>query len=647
MASQQDHEDDSFIILGTSPGTSLDLKCDIVNGQPLDKNQIEDAMKDMSTEANMALKAHFKLGDSPSPASLMVASTMITDDKSLEELQKRFGELLDENIILKETLKQNNDSLKEQFLLIASCQEDMMNTHKLHKEKFEETKGLVEKLRQENKQLKLDVVRLAESGSSSGVKSGQSSMLEFVTSPDDDTINKLTDQLELVEKQRRQVIVDNEKLTWQKESLEHIVDVTSKERDELREKLHQTELLLSNKETESSLKQSILQDTVKDLQNQIMTASSMSSVSSEEMVKRESTIRQLETKVSMLQNELKAAQLKILEFENVKLEYTRQKSGLSETVKMYKDQIQELKAKLKEAQTVVFQPVRVSVSPESDKSSEQINCTNNVKLYDKTLKHLSEQLNGVTHGLADNLVELLGVIASLYDFKLERATVEQFKAGLANVKTQLEKQHSAALANIGHVRGTLSIFEGIFKDYKELLKSKDTPQEASVQALTAALLARGQEVQALRAALDDVTLLRAQIDSYKNDFEAERECREKMACEKESLQADLRNAQKRIKDLTDLLQEARRQISLQTPRAAAGAPRSSSATSRTSTTGAAKTVRKKARLNPAIDKGASETEDQKEMHESTPPPQRFTCPVCDAQLKTLILLQQHVDSCLL
>lgn len=76
----------------------------------------------------------------------MIATTIVNDDKSTEELQKHFGEILDENVILKETLKQNNESLKEQFMMIASCQEDMMQTHMLHKEKFEETKQLVEKV---------------------------------------------------------------------------------------------------------------------------------------------------------------------------------------------------------------------------------------------------------------------------------------------------------------------------------------------------------------------------------------------------------------------------------------------------------------------------------------------------------------------
>lgn len=76
----------------------------------------------------------------------MVASNIISEDKSTEELQKRFGEILDENVLLKETLKQNNDSMKDQFMLIASCQEDMMKTHSLHREKFEETKELVERV---------------------------------------------------------------------------------------------------------------------------------------------------------------------------------------------------------------------------------------------------------------------------------------------------------------------------------------------------------------------------------------------------------------------------------------------------------------------------------------------------------------------
>lgn len=86
MAELENYDDESFIILGTSPGTSLDIKCNgdmgdvkqkdnkcngdiedvkcngIENGV-LDKSQIEDAMKEFSLEGSLALKASFKLGD--------------------------------------------------------------------------------------------------------------------------------------------------------------------------------------------------------------------------------------------------------------------------------------------------------------------------------------------------------------------------------------------------------------------------------------------------------------------------------------------------------------------------------------------------------------------------------------------------------
>lgn len=63
----ENNEDDSFIILGTSPGTSMDLRCNgVENGNVLDKAQMEDAMKELPLEASMAFKAQFLLGDNVS-----------------------------------------------------------------------------------------------------------------------------------------------------------------------------------------------------------------------------------------------------------------------------------------------------------------------------------------------------------------------------------------------------------------------------------------------------------------------------------------------------------------------------------------------------------------------------------------------------
>lgn len=69
MSKQSEIDDDSFIlVLRTSPTTVMDeASKDYVDFHPeLDKSQIEDAMKDLSLEANMAFKAQFRLGDSVS-----------------------------------------------------------------------------------------------------------------------------------------------------------------------------------------------------------------------------------------------------------------------------------------------------------------------------------------------------------------------------------------------------------------------------------------------------------------------------------------------------------------------------------------------------------------------------------------------------
>ncbi|CAK1553086.1 unnamed protein product [Leptosia nina] len=632
MSLQADNDDDSFImILGSSPSESLDAKCNGME-KALNGPILEDAIKDLPNDATMAFKAQFQLGDSPSPASMMVASTLITDDRSTEELQKRFGELLDENVVLKETLKQNNDSMKEQFSLIASCQEDMLRTHKIHKEKFDETKGLVEKLRQQNKELKENIVHLTctiESLTNGKVKSAPSSTVEFVTSPDDDTINKLTAQLELVEKQRRQVIVDNEKLTWQKESLEHIVDATTKERDDAKDKLKSLELLLSSKEHNHVEEIKLMHGTIDELRQKMKSLST--NMNGEEIQRRDANIKHLEAKVMSLQNDLKTAQMKILDSENVKLEFAQYKSGVSETVKSYKDQIQELSTRLKEVQTTVFQPVHMTMSCESETSPHYGGYLNNVKLYDRTLKHLSEYLNTLTSGLTDTVVQAMAVLSSVQDVKQERASMDKVKAGLSEIKQMILKQHSTVLSNIAQLKSTLTLFEGIFKDYNEVLKKTITKREdtpPNIEQLTAALVARGEQIQALENQIailsgqkEDCELLKAQVELYKSDFEAERKSRAEMASEKESTATDLRVAQKKLQELTRQLEEVRK-----------------------ASPSIYKTAVSKAQAGAATAASSSTTPNTTSV--TTSGNMVYTCPKCMFQSEQYKVMEDHFDFCL-
>lgn len=71
------------------------------------------------------------------------------------EIEQKLNELLQENAKLKETLKQNNIAMKQQFNTLASWQEQIMNVHQNHKKKFLETRNLINYLKKENTELKM------------------------------------------------------------------------------------------------------------------------------------------------------------------------------------------------------------------------------------------------------------------------------------------------------------------------------------------------------------------------------------------------------------------------------------------------------------------------------------------------------------
>lgn len=110
-------------------------------------------------------------------------------------------------------------------------------------------------------------------------------------------------------------------------------------------------------------------------------------------------------------------------------------------------------------------------------------------------------------------------------------------------------------------------------------------------------------------ARERIDLLNAQVEIYRNDFQMEREAREKIANEKENLTVDLNLLQKRNKELID---ETQRSLSGIAPSSSSGAVRKS----------------------PSPEAKSKEVEPT------------YNCPVCNAQAKTLRLMEQHLASCL-
>ncbi|XP_053986522.1 optineurin-like [Hylaeus volcanicus] len=87
--------------------------------------------------------------------SLDVNSMLASWESTDSQIETKLNELLQENEKLKETLKQNNIAMKQQFNTLASWQEEIMRVHQNNKKKFSDMRELINHLKKENSELKM------------------------------------------------------------------------------------------------------------------------------------------------------------------------------------------------------------------------------------------------------------------------------------------------------------------------------------------------------------------------------------------------------------------------------------------------------------------------------------------------------------
>ncbi|XP_046388980.1 optineurin [Ischnura elegans] len=145
LESSSIQNEESFIVIGRSPSPNNSSLREVVNGStpPQSGTTLQD------------------------PMSVSCASSSILNGLSPDEIQNKLQALLEENGQLKEALRQNNLAMKKQFDTLVMWQEEVFKVHQNHKQKFEETKDLVLKLKSENAELRKVVADLENSQQSS------------------------------------------------------------------------------------------------------------------------------------------------------------------------------------------------------------------------------------------------------------------------------------------------------------------------------------------------------------------------------------------------------------------------------------------------------------------------------------------------
>lgn len=75
---------------------------------------------------------------------------------SQNSMEIKLGEMLKENVKLKKTIEENDNAMKQQFEKISLWQNQVMSVCDAHKQNYNETRDLINRLREENEYLRVN-----------------------------------------------------------------------------------------------------------------------------------------------------------------------------------------------------------------------------------------------------------------------------------------------------------------------------------------------------------------------------------------------------------------------------------------------------------------------------------------------------------
>ncbi|KAK7792290.1 hypothetical protein R5R35_004867 [Gryllus longicercus] len=605
-------------------------------------------------------------------------------DLSPEEIQRKLQEVLQENVELKETLHQNNLAMKQQFNTLVMWQDEVFKVHQSHKEKFQETKELILKLKAENTELKN---YLEKCGSSSDTQlkaenaklKGQIAELQQKLSAPmprrdhpagaptkkeeelTDLVKQLNTQLETAERARRQLTIEVESLgarriRAERESADLKVALAEQTRKcvemekknvELVQKVEQCEqemrsyVMVEKKDGSSRTSDSLVaqleaaHSQVKDLRKK---------VADEEEIKSQ-LITQLQSQEQFLQELQKKMQLQQQQLEQLQSPPKQAQPSLGKEEEGFKSLLHLCEERIRELNSILFRQTEryanldkwlrntaAHVRPwQPSHSGDAQNVTSlraeieqlmkllaQEEAYSREMKtHLAENENNFQKLFADYQV----LLSEWENFHQEQKDKDRHNADYHSVQT---RGFSEKLDNL--VAQVLCKEEEIKENEKEIKELKE-------------------KIKKLELENEAITILKAQVEVYQSDFNAEREARQNLAGEKERLAEDLRHLQRRNQQLLDEM-EAYQRNQFDQGRNTGG--------SNWGTIAAPGRVSANASLNAPTNAPAPLEPSQRRSPEIEPSPPRsaeesqpiYYCPKCQKGFKLLQPLQFHVEMCL-
>ncbi|XP_050294408.1 optineurin-like isoform X2 [Anthonomus grandis grandis] len=470
--------------------------------------------------------------DKDDSKAISILSFAPSDFGSEEILQAKITQLIDENTHLKDTLIQNNQSLKSHYERIILWQRDVERVHEGHKEKFKEAKKCIETLKEENNALKQQI---------------ETSQKEIKTA-----------QLESANKKIMDLEESLEKLSLQKDEC---LAEGAREVEMLREKLERYE-----KELENAYKK------IRGLEKSMEEHSDVDS----------ERLKLIEEKLLLSEMSNERANKEILSLRN----------QLAQTVQMT-DETSKLQLALKRLEaelesrnsSIMFAQNRI-IKLEGDLEAA-LNKTKELEANVEFIKEKEEQAN-----------------IAAWQARHKYAELEHANQYLRN--TQQETNHRNPendASELAYAHQQLRQSQKALTDCEQ----NKTVAQSMVAKLSGHLADLQRQLETnRRSAEDNEFALRTQLDIYKADFEAEREAKESTKQEKDKLTEDLQHLHRRNQQMQEEIELLREQV-----RQHGGRPRHSA----------------------------------REEPQASPILQRYPCPICQVQFRSVKMVQDHLDTC--
>nr|CAI5856757.1 unnamed protein product [Callosobruchus analis] len=281
-------------------------------------------------------------------APISIAS--ITSNLSSEEVQTKVAQIIEENMKLKDTILQNNISLKSQYDRIVAWQEEVQKVYQAHKDKIYEAKACIEKLKKDKENLvhELEKQKDVVSRKDEIIKTLQETLAskESNVSLNQTSNNNLKEfELEMANKKIKDLECENQKLKDENADLHRNLESVkedSKPNEERIRKL-QGELDIAKTEIEQyKLEASKVKNMVRDRETEL---GQIIAGLREQLSNTKSVDPWITEELDNTRTQLSNTQIMLTLAEENKTAALKQVDSLSEQVKRLSKEIEELKLK--------------------------------------------------------------------------------------------------------------------------------------------------------------------------------------------------------------------------------------------------------------------------------------------------------------